>query len=71
MMPVTLRTARLVLDQCVVGNAASAALARAAGFTFAGVAPAKVPDRDGSRPPAWHGILRASDVHAPKHGWPV
>lgn len=57
--------------ECVVGNTASAATARAAGFMFAGVAPAEMPSRDGSLPQSWHGIRRASDVHAPKHGWPV
>lgn len=56
--------------ECVVGNTASVATARAAGFTYTGVAPAEVPDRDGSLPPAWHGILRRSDARTPKGDWP-
>lgn len=57
--------------ECVVGNDASAATARATGFTYTGVAPAEVPKRDGSLPLAWHGILRCSDARTPKSGWPV
>ena len=57
--------------ECVVGNAASAATARAAGFAYTGVAPADVVARDGSRPPSWHGILRASDARDRKPGWPL
>jgi RimJ/RimL family protein N-acetyltransferase len=57
--------------ECVVGNTASLSVARASGFTFVGEAPAGVPARDGSRPPAWHGLLAAGDSRDPKPGWPA
>ena len=57
--------------ECLVGNLASAATARSAGFRYTGEAPADVVARDGSRPPAWHGILRSSDSRDPKPGWPL
>jgi RimJ/RimL family protein N-acetyltransferase len=57
--------------ECVVGNIASAATARATGFTYTGRRPAEVPDRDGSRPEAWHGVLHSSDPRTPKGGWPL
>lgn len=57
--------------ECLVGNHASAATARAVGFTFTGEAPAEVPARDGSRPPAWHGILHPSSPRSPQVGWPA
>jgi RimJ/RimL family protein N-acetyltransferase len=56
--------------ECLVGNVASAATARAAGFAYVGEAPADVPARDGSRPPAWHGILQPSS-RTPQPGWPA
>lgn len=60
-----------ILWECFVGNVASASTARAAGFSYTGVAPALVPARDGSAPPAWHGILRATDPRTPTPGWPI
>lgn len=57
--------------ECFEGNHASAATARAAGFSYTGVAPAEIPARDGTRPPAWHGILRPTDSRDPKPGWPL
>lgn len=56
--------------ECLVGNVASAATARAAGFTYTGVAPAEI-SRDDSRPPAWHGILRSGDPRTLKPAWPL
>ena len=61
----------LVRWECYLGNTASAATARAAGFTYAGEAPAYVPARDGSVPMAWHGILSSSDSRERKPGWPL
>jgi len=56
--------------ECVVGNAASVAVARKSGFTFTGERPTQIPFRDGSHPPAWHGELRARDARDEKAGWP-
>ncbi|BDZ45833.1 GNAT family N-acetyltransferase [Naasia aerilata] len=50
----------LVRWECLVGNTASATLARKAGFAFTGEAPSSVPYRDGSFPASWHGVLHAS-----------
>ena len=61
----------LVRWECVVGNTASAATARAAGFTYTGEGPGEVPSRDGSLPLSWHGILSASDARDRKPGWPL
>ncbi|GAA2079668.1 hypothetical protein GCM10009840_13640 [Pseudolysinimonas kribbensis] len=57
--------------ECVVGNAASAATARAAGFRFTGEAPADVIARDGTRPPAWHAELTPIAPRMPRPGWPI
>lgn len=57
--------------ECLVGNTASAATARAVGFAYTGEAPARVPARDGSAPPAWHGILRPGDARSRTAGWPI
>jgi RimJ/RimL family protein N-acetyltransferase len=43
--------------ECVVGNTASASVARKTGFRFTGAGPADLTFRDGSHPAAWHGIL--------------
>lgn len=61
----------LVRWECTIGNAGSAATARAAGFNYTGVTPANVPHRDGTRPPAWHGILLRGDSRDRKPGWPI
>ena len=56
--------------ECLVGNAASLAVARKCGFTFTGTKPAHVTARDGSHPVSWHGVLHRGDDHTPKPGWP-
>ena len=61
----------VVAWECVVGNAASVSVARKSGFSFTGERPTELTFRDGSHPPAWHGILRAGEGHAPKGGWPL
>ncbi|WP_395638430.1 GNAT family N-acetyltransferase [Pseudolysinimonas sp.] len=61
----------LVRWECVVGNTASAATARSAGFTYTGEAAAEIPARDGSVPLAWHGILSSGDSRERKPGWPI
>jgi RimJ/RimL family protein N-acetyltransferase len=53
-----------------VGNDASAAVARRAGFTYTGVGPGMHPGRDGGRPLCWKARLRAGDDRLPKQGWP-
>jgi RimJ/RimL family protein N-acetyltransferase len=55
--------------ECVVGNYASAAVARATGFRFTGERPAELTFRDGTHPMAWHGELPSTDRER-KHGWP-
>ena len=57
--------------QCLEGNMASARTARKAGFTFTGLGVAIQAHRDGSYPPSWHAVLRASDTREPKDGWPI
>jgi RimJ/RimL family protein N-acetyltransferase len=57
--------------ECVTGNVPSARVAWRGGFTFCGTAPSAVTFRDGSHPPAWHGVLRRDDDRAPKPGWPA
>ena len=56
--------------EAVVGNAASLAVARKAGFRYTGVEPAIVIRRDGSRPASWQAVLHAAEDRAPKPGWP-
>lgn len=57
--------------ECVVGNASSAAVARKCGFRYEGVAPSRLVHRDGTHPPSWHAVLRASDDGTPRAGWPA
>jgi RimJ/RimL family protein N-acetyltransferase len=61
----------LVRWEAVVPNRDSLAVARRAGFTFTGEAPAVVTARDGSHPLAWHAELRVGDARTPKPGWPA
>ena len=61
---------REVLWECYIGNAASASVARKAGFTFRGEGTALVPARDGTHQLAWKGTIAASDSRDPKPGWP-
>lgn len=56
--------------ECILGNTASAAVARRSGFRFAGEGPSRIPYRDGSHPPSWHGSLRSGDDRSPQEGWP-
>lgn len=56
--------------ECVVGNGASASVARKAGFTFTGERVSALADRDGGHPLAWHGVLLAADGRDVKPGWP-
>ena len=56
--------------ECVVGNTASAAVARKCGFHFSGERPATLTYRDGTRPPSWHGFLAPADTGEPQPGWP-
>ena len=55
---------------CVAGNLASAAVARKAGFRFAGVETEAHPARDGSPRETWRAELLAADDRTPKDGWP-
>jgi RimJ/RimL family protein N-acetyltransferase len=57
--------------ECVVGNRASVAVARANGFRFTGERPTDLVFRDGSHPPAWHGELARDDPREPQEGWPA
>ena len=54
--------------ECVVGNRASAAVARRSGFVYTGTAPARVPFPDG-QPLAWHGVRDVVDP-LPAADWP-
>jgi len=57
--------------ECIVGNSASASVARKSGFAFSGIAPATAAYRDGSHPQSWHGVLDARDSRGQKPGWPA
>jgi RimJ/RimL family protein N-acetyltransferase len=59
-----------VLWEAVIGNWASASVARRAGFSFTGEGTAVVPSRDGSLGTVWQGRLDATDSRDPKPGWP-
>ena len=61
--------------ECVVGNVASASVARKAGFRFTGTRASPLDFRDGSHPLAWHGELGAPSLRAdlspvPELPWP-
>lgn len=56
--------------ECYVGNTASAAVARRAGFSYTGTGDARVPDRDGGPTPAWRGLRRADGLPASDLPWP-
>ena len=56
--------------ECVPGNAASAAVARKTGFTYRGMAPSIVVDRDGGHAPTHHASIAKTDSREPKPGWP-
>ena len=57
--------------ECIVGNAASATVARKLGFSYTGEAPSALGSRDGSSPRLWHGTLAANDDRSVKEGWPL
>lgn len=56
--------------ECLVGNTASAAVARRTGFAYTGLGPSNVVFRDGATPPAWHGVRDANRPDAPSGDWP-
>jgi RimJ/RimL family protein N-acetyltransferase len=56
--------------ECVVGNVASARVARRAGFRFSGTRPSRIPSRDGTLPAAWHAEVSSGDERSPQPGWP-
>jgi RimJ/RimL family protein N-acetyltransferase len=66
------RRAERVLWECVEGNVASAAVARACGFRFTGSGPGRVAMRDGRHVASWHGELRRERAaeQSPVAGWP-
>jgi len=57
--------------ECVVGNVASATVARTPGSTYTGEAPTALGFRAGSNPASWHGTLASRDDRAAKAGWPL
>lgn len=57
--------------ECIVGNTASAAVARRCGFTFEGTGPGRRPLADGEHPLSWLGHIRADDSREQKPGWPA
>jgi RimJ/RimL family protein N-acetyltransferase len=56
--------------ECVVGNLASASVARGAGFRFGGEKPSAMAYRDGSHPQSWNGTLVPHNLGIPQDGWP-
>ncbi|MET0590286.1 MAG: GNAT family N-acetyltransferase [Naasia sp.] len=61
---------RVVTWECLVGNRASAAIARRTGFRYTGTGPSNVVFRDGSQPPAWHGVRDADHPVDHEGPWP-
>ncbi|MET0989655.1 MAG: GNAT family N-acetyltransferase [Glaciihabitans sp.] len=59
-----------IVWECVVGNLASASVARRAGFTFGGEKESAMAYRDGSHPASWHGTLVPHNLGVPQDGWP-
>jgi RimJ/RimL family protein N-acetyltransferase len=57
--------------ECIVGNTASASVARKCGFRYTGEGPARHPGRNGAHPLAWHGELKADEDRSLKPGWPA
>lgn len=57
--------------EALVGNTASARVARAAGFTFDGTRESALCVRDGGPPPAWHGHLARDADGSRRPGWPL
>ncbi|PZE26464.1 GNAT family N-acetyltransferase [Curtobacterium sp. MCBD17_028] len=57
--------------ECFVGNRASAAVARRAGFAYTGTGPGLIPGRDGTPVTCWKGLLRADGRSASDLPWPA
>lgn len=57
--------------ECLVGNLASAVVARKCGFAFEGEGPGRRPSASGEHPPSWRGRIGANDSRDPKPGWPM
>jgi len=57
--------------ECWEGNVGSAAVARAAGFSFTGTGTARIPDRDGGPTRAWTGLRRADGTPTSDLPWPT
>lgn len=55
--------------EAVVGNVASARVARKAGFRYSGIAPSTDPARDGASRESWHATL-APGIRSVHSGWP-
>lgn len=63
---------RSVVDwECIIGNLASASLARTIGFTYTGTGPSALRGRNDTTASCWHGALTAQDSREPKPGWPI
>jgi RimJ/RimL family protein N-acetyltransferase len=60
-----------IVWECVVGNFASASVARSLGFEFTGERESTDPYRDGRHVPSWHGELFPANLGAPQPGWPA
>ncbi|HEX4058411.1 MAG TPA: GNAT family N-acetyltransferase [Galbitalea sp.] len=60
-----------VIWECVPGNAASAAVARKAGFRYTGEGTSLYAHRDRGHLVAWQGAISKSDSRDPKPGWPT
>jgi len=56
--------------EAVLGNVASARVARATGFRYTGDRPVELPFRDGTQPMGWHAVLERAD-RSVKPGWPL
>jgi RimJ/RimL family protein N-acetyltransferase len=64
------RGADRVVWRCLPGNAPSVAVARAAGFTYRGTAPAGHPQAGQDGREYWYAVLHATDPRTPRPGWP-
>lgn len=57
--------------EALVGNVASARVARAAGFAYTGERASEIAHRDGSHPRSWHAVLDKDDRDVHPEGWPL
>jgi RimJ/RimL family protein N-acetyltransferase len=60
-----------IVWECVVGNIASASVARQLGFRFTGERDSAAPYRDGSSIMSWHAELTPANLGVPQQGWPA